>query len=70
MIPFLVTLGQMLSTTDGPQAITTEPHLQILGAVRAGDEERAAAQMRTHISRRLEEVTQNVRMAFSRIYAP
>lgn len=61
---------QSLSERDGPQAITTEPHLQILDAVRAGDEERAAAQMRTHISRRLEEVTQNVRMAFSRIYAP
>lgn len=61
---------QSLSERDGAPAITIEPHARILAAVKAGDEERAAREMNAHISRRLEEVTQNVRMAFSRIYAP
>lgn len=61
---------QSLSERDGPRAITTEPHARILATVKAGDEEGAAREMNAHISRRLEEVTWNVRTAFSRIYAP
>ncbi|SEK77280.1 transcriptional regulator, GntR family [Roseovarius nanhaiticus] len=61
---------QLLSERDGAPAITTEPHARILKAVADGDEEGAAREMRSHISRRLEEVTANVRLAFSRLYAP
>lgn len=61
---------QSLSEKQGAPAITTEPHSRILACVKAGDEEKAAREMNAHISRRLEEVTQNVRMAYSRIYAP
>ncbi|SES19817.1 DNA-binding transcriptional regulator, GntR family [Tranquillimonas rosea] len=61
---------QALSERDGPQAITITPHSRILAAVKAGDEEEAAREMREHITRRLEEVTSHVREAFSRIYAP
>ncbi|MEI4261426.1 GntR family transcriptional regulator [Roseovarius sp. D0-M9] len=61
---------QLLSERDGAPAITTQPHARILDAVAAGDEEGAAREMRCHISRRLEEVTANVRHAFSRLYAP
>lgn len=61
---------QSLSERDGAPAITTEPHARILAAVAAGDEDGAAREMNAHISRRLEEVTLNVRLAFSRIYAP
>jgi DNA-binding GntR family transcriptional regulator len=61
---------QLLSERDGAPAITTQPHARILEAVAAGDEEGAAREMSRHISRRLEEVTANVRLAFSRLYAP
>lgn len=61
---------QLLSERDGAPAITTRSHACILDAVAAGDEEGAAREMRCHISRRLEEVTANVRHAFSRLYAP
>ena len=61
---------QSLSEINGAAAITTQPHARILAAIAARDEDWAAAEMRAHISRRLEEVTHNVRMAFSRIYAP
>ncbi|SIS55341.1 GntR family transcriptional regulator [Paracoccus saliphilus] len=61
---------QSLSEREGVPAITIRPHVRILAAVKAGNEEGAAREMNAHISRRLEEVTQNVRMAFSRIYAP
>lgn len=61
---------QLLSERDGAEAITTRPHARILEAVAAGDEDAAAREMRGHITRRLEEVTNNVRLAFSRIYAP
>ena len=61
---------QSLSERDGTHAITTDPHARILTAVAAGNETRAADEMKAHISRRLEEVTHNVRTAFSRIYAP
>ncbi|WP_324752755.1 GntR family transcriptional regulator [Roseovarius sp. Pro17] len=61
---------QLLSERDGTPAITTQPHARILAAVAAGDEDGAAREMDCHISRRLEEVTLNVRLAFSRIYAP
>ena len=61
---------QLLSERDGAPAITTEPHARILAAVAAGDEDGAVREMNAHISRRLEEVTRNVRLAFSRIYAP
>ncbi|MEF2553327.1 GntR family transcriptional regulator [Aurantimonas sp. A2-1-M11] len=61
---------QSLSERDGPAAITTQPHGEILALVRDGDGERAAAAMRAHIERRLEEVTANVRAAFSQLYAP
>ncbi len=61
---------QSLSEVSGTPAITTDPHARILAAVAAGDEERAAREMKAHITRRLEEVTRNVRMAFSRIYSP
>jgi DNA-binding GntR family transcriptional regulator len=61
---------QLLSERDGAPAITTQPHARILDAVTAGDEEGAANEMRCHISRRLEEVTANVRLAYSRLYAP
>lgn len=61
---------QLLSERDGAPSITTKPHARILDAVTAGDEDGAAREMRSHISRRLEEVTANVRLAFSRLYAP
>lgn len=61
---------QALSERDGPEAITIEPHKHILQAVINGDAEGASSAMRGHIERRLEEVTANVRAAFSRIYAP
>lgn len=61
---------QLLGERDGTPAITTEPHARILAAVTARDEEGAAREMRGHITRRLEEVTANVRLAFSRLYAP
>ena len=61
---------QSLSEREGACGITTEPHARILATVRAGNEERAAEEIRAHITRRLEEVTHHVRTAFSRIYAP
>ncbi|MFN3208466.1 MAG: GntR family transcriptional regulator [Roseovarius sp.] len=61
---------QLLGERDGTQTITTDPHARILEAVAAGDEDGAAQEMRGHITRRLEEVTNNVRLAFSRLYAP
>lgn len=61
---------QALSERDGPEAITIEPHKRILQAVIDGDAQGASSAMRGHIERRLEEVTANVRAAFSRIYAP
>lgn len=61
---------QLLGERDGTQAITIQPHARILEAVAAGDEDGAGAEMRGHITRRLEEVTNNVRLAFSRLYAP
>lgn len=61
---------QSLSEREETPRLTIEPHARILNAVKAGDEEDAAREMNAHISRRLEEVTLNVRMAFSRIYAP
>ena len=61
---------QSLSERDGTPTITTQPHARILAAVAARDEDGAAREMSCHISRRLEEVTLSVRMAFSRIYAP
>jgi len=61
---------QALSERDSPQAITIVPHSRILAAVKAGDEAGAANEMREHVTRRLEEVTSHVRVAFSRIYAP
>lgn len=61
---------QALSERDGPEAITIEPHRRILQAVVENDAEAATAAVRGHIERRLEEVTANVRAAFSRIYAP
>ncbi|MFX0543321.1 FCD domain-containing protein, partial [Roseovarius sp. S4756] len=61
---------QSLSEINGAAAITTQPHVRILAAIAARNEDWAGAEMRAHISRRLEEVTHNVRMAFSQIYAP
>ncbi|WP_240804484.1 GntR family transcriptional regulator [Qingshengfaniella alkalisoli] len=59
-----------LSERGGAEAITIEPHTCILEAVQRGDADRASREIRNHIERRLEEVTQNVRLAFSQLYAP
>lgn len=61
---------QSLSEREGRHAISIQPHSRILAAVKARDGDAAAQEIRSHISRRLEEVTNNVRTAFSRIYAP
>lgn len=61
---------QALSERQGADQITTDPHARILAAVKAGDESRAVDAIRSHITRRLEEVTHHVRTAYSLIYAP
>ncbi|NDK36258.1 GntR family transcriptional regulator [Rhodovulum sulfidophilum] len=59
-----------LSQRDGPEVVTTAPHRRILEAVRARDPEAAQNEMRGHIERRLEAITENVRNAFAELYAP
>lgn len=61
---------QSLSEKHGPATITVEPHIRIAEAMRTRDPARAAEAMRRHIEKRVEEVTANVRTAFSRLYAP
>ncbi len=61
---------QSLSERHGPAAITVEPHIQLVEAMRSRDPAHAAEAMRRHIEKRVEEVTANVRTAFSRLYAP
>lgn len=58
-----------LCDTQGAEFVTTEPHRKILEAVRQRDPEGAEKQMRAHIERRLEAITQNVRDAFAELYA-
>ncbi|WP_240989568.1 GntR family transcriptional regulator [Salipiger mangrovisoli] len=57
-----------LSERTGPEVVTTEPHMRILKAVKRRDPEAAQAEMRGHIERRLEAVTENVRNAFAQLY--
>lgn len=59
-----------LSERDGPDRVTTEPHARILAAVMRKDAAAAEAEMRRHIERRLEAITQTVRDAFAQLYAP
>lgn len=59
-----------LCDTQSAEVVTTEPHMKILDAVRRRDPEAAQRQMRSHIDRRLEAVTQTVRNAFAELYAP
>ena len=57
-----------LSDKTGPEKITTEPHMRILQAVKRRDAVGAQSEMRGHIERRLEAVTENVRNAFAQLY--
>lgn len=57
-----------LSERTGPEYVTTEPHRRILQAVKRRDPDAAQAEMRRHIERRLEAVTENVRNAFAQLY--
>lgn len=57
-----------LSEKTGPEYVTTEPHQRILQAVKRRDPDAAQAEMRRHIERRLEAVTENVRNAFAQLY--
>lgn len=59
-----------LCAKSGPDAVTTKPHKSILEAVKRGDPEAAQTEMRKHIERRLESITENVRNAFAQLYAP
>ncbi len=59
-----------LCERDGPEQVTTDPHRRILEAVKQRDPDRAQQEMRAHIERRLESITENVRSAFAQLYAP
>lgn len=58
-----------LSDRNGRDVVTTEPHRQILTAVQSRDAVAAEREMRSHIERRLESITENVRNAFAQLYA-
>lgn len=57
-----------LCETNGPEVVTTDPHREILAAVKRGDGEAARKEMAKHIARRLEAITENVRTAFAELY--
>lgn len=57
-----------LSEKNGAEVVTTEPHMRILDAVKRRDPDGAEAEMRKHIERRLESITENVRHAFAQLY--
>lgn len=57
-----------LSKRDGPETVTTEPHRRILAAVKRREPAIAQREMRAHIERRLEAITENVRTAFAELY--
>tara|TARA_R110000751_G_scaffold98537_2_gene191608 strand:- start:147 stop:839 length:693 start_codon:yes stop_codon:yes gene_type:complete len=59
-----------LCEQNGPEIVTTEPHKRILDAIKHKDPEAAQNEMRKHIERRLEAVTENVRNAFAELYSP
>ncbi|TKW64940.1 MAG: GntR family transcriptional regulator [Paracoccus denitrificans] len=57
-----------LSEKDGAESVTTDPHMRILEAIKRRDVDRAQQEMRGHIERRLESITENVRSAFAQLY--
>lgn len=57
-----------LSEKDGAESVTTDPHMRILEAIKRRDVDRAHQEMRGHIERRLESITENVRSAFAQLY--
>lgn len=59
-----------LCERNGPDIVTTEPHRRILEAIKRQDSDAAQKEMRSHIERRLESITENVRNAFAQLYAP
>ena len=54
---------------SGPQT-APEPHRKIVSALEARQMDEAVAAMRQHISRRSEEATEAVRIAYSQLYVP
>lgn len=61
---------QAMSEQHGGQALDNVSHERIVAAMRARDGDEASRQVRVHIEERLDQVTNNVKRAFSLIYVP
>lgn len=66
----LIDLHQMRTNVDTKQPNPTSAHRSILTALVARDTARADAAMRAHVTRRREEATKAVRIAYSQLYVP
>ncbi|WP_146590689.1 GntR family transcriptional regulator [Puniceibacterium confluentis] len=61
---------QAMSEEQGGKALDNRTHERIVTAMLARDSDEASRQVRVHIEERLDEVTNNVKRAFSLIYVP